>query len=258
MADGEDDKINRRELLSQQLDAEAEEAEHGPAPDLNIHPDSYERGRDESGKFVSRETSSKATPAESRQDTTLVVDAAPKEPAVWERPPKSWKKDFHEVWGTIRSQGPRIYRPARKRDVGPIQRTWPKAKLADSITAVAEPYMNTIRGLGVDLPTAVKGLMQADHVLRTSAPEQKRAYLVQLARNYGIDLGPSRQLASKPRRVRTRTIMPFRTNFCSSGAILPRSNSSKSRPSRPTHLPMLTLLLHLTTISRNCVPPSPG
>jgi hypothetical protein len=54
----------------------------------------------------------------------------------------------------------------------------PKAQLADEITKAAEPYMNTIRGLGIDLPQAVAGLMKADHDLRTLPYEQKVALLV--------------------------------------------------------------------------------
>jgi hypothetical protein len=53
----------------------------------------------------------------------------------------------------------------------------------------AEPYMQTIQGLGVDLPTAVGALMDADHNLRYGSPQQKRAYLNQLAQQYGVNLG---------------------------------------------------------------------
>ncbi|KPL28559.1 MAG: hypothetical protein AMJ72_02795 [Acidithiobacillales bacterium SM1_46] len=64
----------------------------------------------------------------------------------------------------------------------------PKAKFADEIQKVAEPYMPIIQGLGIGVPQAVQGLMDADYKLRTLPADQKRAYLGQLASAYGINL----------------------------------------------------------------------
>ena len=64
-----------------------------------------------------------------------------------------------------------------------------KAQFADQVNEAIQPYMNTIQGLGIDAPRAIKALMEADHALRYSPPDQKRAYLANLARQYGIDLG---------------------------------------------------------------------
>jgi hypothetical protein len=192
MADGEqEEKITRRELLGQQVEAEIEEAEHGPDPELNIHPDSYERGRDEHGKFVSRETK----PAQEKtasQETTPTQEAAP-EPKVWERAPKSWKKEYHEIWPTITERGRQYIVQRENEMLARYSELGPKAKLADSISQVAEPYMNTIRGLGVDLPRAVKGLMEADNALRTLPPDQKQAYFLRLGQQYGINLNGAQQ-----------------------------------------------------------------
>jgi hypothetical protein len=52
-----------------------------------------------------------------------------------------------------------------------------------------EPYMNNIRGLGIEAPQAVKALMEADNVLRHGSPQQKQAYFAQLAQQYGINMG---------------------------------------------------------------------
>ena len=64
-----------------------------------------------------------------------------------------------------------------------------KAQFADQVNKAMEPYMPTIQGLGIDAPTAIQALMQADYTLRNSAPNEKRAYLAQLASQYGINLG---------------------------------------------------------------------
>ena len=56
-----------------------------------------------------------------------------------------------------------------------VQPLLEKAKFADQIQEVVQPYMQTIQGLGIDAPQAVKALMEADHALRYSDPHQKRA-----------------------------------------------------------------------------------
>lgn len=188
MADGADEeKISRRELLTQQVEAEQEELEHGPDPELNIHPDSYERGRDEFGKFVSRETNVPSAQENIKTEQENVADPV-KEPSVWERAPKSWKKEFHEIWPTIDPKGRQYIVQRENEMLARYSELGPKAKLAESIEAAAQPYMKTITGMGLDLPRAVKGLMEADNALRTLPIDQRRAYFLQIGRQYGIDL----------------------------------------------------------------------
>ena len=64
-----------------------------------------------------------------------------------------------------------------------------KAQYADQMQQAIEPYMNNIRGLGIEAPQAVKALMEADNVLRHGSPQQKQAYFAQLAQQYGINMG---------------------------------------------------------------------
>ena len=162
----ENDKaVDRKELLSQQFD------------DIGTEdgPDEPSAPRASNGKFVAAKSAPEAAP-----------DA---EEPVWKRPPSSWKRDFHEVWQTA---DPRLQEYAYKREEemrAGIEPLRSKAQFADQMNEAIQPYINTIQGLGIDAPRAVKALMEADHALRYSAPEQKRAYLANLARSYGIDLG---------------------------------------------------------------------
>ena len=64
-----------------------------------------------------------------------------------------------------------------------------KAQFADSMQEAMEPFLPTIRGMGLEPAAAVKALMQADYTLRNSPPDQKLAYFHQLASQYGINLG---------------------------------------------------------------------
>jgi hypothetical protein len=162
--DDDDKAIDRKELLAQQFD-EVDTGE--PEAPKESKP------RAENGKFVAQEDD----------------EEAPAEEPVWKRPPSSWKRDYHEVWQTA---DPRLQEYAYKREEemrAGIEPLRSKAQFADQINEAIQPYMNTIQGLGIDAPRAVKALMEADNVLRNSPPEQKRAYLASLARSYGINLG---------------------------------------------------------------------
>lgn len=113
----------------------------------------------------------------------------PPEPPVWERPPASWKKDYHEAWTTA---DPKLKEYAWKREEemkAGVQPLLSKAQFADQMQQAIEPYMQNIRGLGIEAPQAVKALMEADNVLRHGSPQQKQAYFAQLAHQYGINMG---------------------------------------------------------------------
>lgn len=60
---------------------------------------------------------------------------------------------------------------------------------------VVKPFEQTIKSLGVDAPTAIKALLQADHTLRYSDPATKARYFGELAQQYGINL---EQVANPP------------------------------------------------------------
>jgi hypothetical protein len=158
----DDTGVDRKELLAQQFD------------DIETdQPESKEPAqRAPNGKFVANDATEDAV-----------------EEPVWKRPPSSWKRDYHDVWQTA---DPRLQEYAYKREEemrAGIEPLRSKAQFADQINEAIQPYMNTIRGQNLDAPSAVKALMEADHNLRYSPPDQKRAYLASLARAYGIDLG---------------------------------------------------------------------
>jgi hypothetical protein len=154
---------DRRELLSQQFDEVQNEApvEHVKTqPEPNLEP--------------------------------------PADPPVWERPPASWKKDYHEAWTTA---DPKLKEYAWKREEemkAGVQPLLSKAQFADQMQQAIEPYMQNIRGLGIEAPQAVKALMEADNVLRHGSPQQKQAYFAQLAQQYGINMGDVQTTPTDP------------------------------------------------------------
>lgn len=161
------EQLDRRELLSQQFDDAQQQVE--------------------------------ATPAETVQPAIETPEAEPQaEPPVWERPPASWKKDYHEVWQTA---DPKLKEYAwqreeeMKRGVEPLLS---KAQFADQIQQAIEPYQNNLRTLGIEPPQAIKALMDADNVLRHGTPQQKAQMFASLSQQYGVNLQEIGNLQQQP------------------------------------------------------------
>ena len=151
---------NRRELLSQQFDEVAQ-----------AEPAKFERN--DTGKFAA----TNGKPVEE-----------PTEEPVWKRAPASWKKDYHDVWQTA---DPRMQEYAWQREEQMRKGVEPlisKAQFADQINEVVSPYLQTIQGMGLDTPKAVKALLEADHMLRTSNGQDKLQLFSRLAQQYGVNL----------------------------------------------------------------------
>jgi len=159
----------RREKLLEQF----EQVESAPEPVREDVP------RDEQGKFAPKEP-----------EQTMVQQAQePVEEPVWKRPPASWKKDYHDVWQTADDRMKEYAWQREEQMKAGVQPLMEKARIADQFNEVLNPYMETIRGLGMDAPKAVKALMEADHALRYSDPQQKQQLFMRLAQQYGVTLG---------------------------------------------------------------------
>ncbi len=160
----ETEELDRREILAQQFEAAEQGEDVAPV-------------RDDQGRFAPKKAQQQEEAPE------------PEEEPVWSKPPASWKKDYHEVW---MSADPKMREYAwqreeqMKRGVEPLLS---KAQFADAMQEALEPYMDTIRGLGMSPDKAVAALAQADYTLRNSPPDQKLQYFMQLAQSYGINLG---------------------------------------------------------------------
>ena len=193
-----EEKPDRRDQLAAALDA-AEEAPttdagaaEAPALDVEAAP------KGEDGKFLAA------------QPVDAPVSAEPAEEPLWSRPPASWKKDKHELWLTA-AKNPELaplveYTYQREEEMRRgIEPLLPKAKFADAVEQAMEPYKANQQAAGVNSLQAISALMQADHILRTAAPEQKKAYAINLLAQYGVQITPedaytfSRPLPYDPR-----------------------------------------------------------
>lgn len=166
--------VDRKELLAQQFDAVEQES---PVEAAKPVP------RDEQGKFATPE---KAAPKASKEPTE--APATQTEEPVWRKPPASWKKDYHEAWQKADDKLKEYAWQREEQMRKGVEPLLTKAQFADAMQEAINPFLNTINGLGIKPEKAVQSLMQADHFLRYAQPQQKTQYLMNLARQYGIDL----------------------------------------------------------------------
>lgn len=195
---GQDAPQDRKALLLEQFN-EVETADSAapaapvtttPAPALDALQSG--RARDDQGRFAQKDKD--AAPPLVAQQTAPTPAPAPQEP--WMKAPNSWKKDHWEGWAKIDPAYQRYIHEREQQMKSSYEAAAPRAELADKLSDAAKPYMQTIQGLGMDLPTAVSGLMKVDHDLRTLPYEQKLQVLQTVARGYGIDLSGQAQTAT--------------------------------------------------------------
>lgn len=104
-------------------------------------------------------------------------------------PPKTWPKEMHDHWGKTPKEVQDYWNTREKQMLDGLEQYKSDATFAKQIKETLNPYMATINALGVDAPTAIRSLLNADHQLRVGSPSQKVQYFQHLARQYGVDLG---------------------------------------------------------------------
>lgn len=133
-----------------------------------------QRIRDEKGKFAAKE----------------VVEPAPVAPA--EIPPDVQKLGFRKEESDAFIAAPAILKDAIVRRITEmhqgIEQYKTAANYAQTMDKAIAPFAATLQSLNITPDKAVSELMAADHRLRYGSPQEKSAYLAQLAQSYGIDL----------------------------------------------------------------------
>lgn len=126
------------------------------------------------------------TPPADNPDTPP-ADAPPTPSAI--EPPKTWRKEALEQWNAL----PEVVKAEvlkREEDIfRGLEVYRADATFGKSLKSVLDPYMPILQQYNIDPAAQVANLMQAHHTLALGAPEQKVAFMRQLAQEYGIDLG---------------------------------------------------------------------
>lgn len=178
----------RSALESAYTEEPAEQVEKTEAPEPVEKAD--DRPRDEAGRFAAKVETPEAP-----------VEAAPEVPV--RKAPSSWKPEAQTAWTKADKGEPltpeevRLLALEAERREGDfhkgVQEFKTHSERARAYDAAIAPYRDHLQTLGVDAPTAINALLNADKTLRTGDPATKAAYFAKLAQEYGIDIGQVQQ-----------------------------------------------------------------
>jgi hypothetical protein len=154
---------------------------------------SEKAARDEKGRFAPKATDAPEQQQETQQDEQLSTRKAP----------SSWKPAAQEAFlkadrgEPLTAEEIKLLTAEAERRESDFHRGVSEFKghseRAKAYDAAIAPYQQHLQRLGVDAPTAINELMQAEVTLRTGDPLTKANYLALLAREYGIDLNQVQQ-----------------------------------------------------------------
>ena len=140
-----------------------------------------ERGED--GKFIAKETE------EPKEEPVQEAEPAKEIPP----PPQSWGESVKANWATLPED---VRASILKREADAHKEfTAPDGalRLGREIKNIIAPYEAQIRAEGATPAQAVESLLNTAYVLRSGTPEQKRALILNTAKQYGVDLGSLQQ-----------------------------------------------------------------
>ena len=139
-----------------------------------------EAERAEDGKFKAAEPEVEATP-----EPEPVKEIPP--------PPQSWTAEAKAEWANA---SPRLREEITKRETDfhqALTRHDGDLNLGRQMKETITPYLAQIQAEGGTPVTAVQSLLNTAHVLRNGTAEQKRAIIVNTAKQYGVDLSQTEQ-----------------------------------------------------------------
>lgn len=136
-----------------------------------------------------REAPTESEPELGEEQPEQQEQQAQPEPEPASPPPKTWPKEMHDHWAKTPKEVQDYWNTREKQMLDGLEQYKGDATFAKQIKETLNPYMATINALGVDAPTAIKSLLNADYQLRVGSPSQKAQYFQHLAKQYGVDLG---------------------------------------------------------------------
>lgn len=139
--------------------------------------------------FPSRDSDAKSESEAETETENIESESKPVEQQPLRSAPKSWAKEMHEHYGKL-DPSVQDYIDQREQSMfSGIEQYKEFNEFGKQMKQAIAPYQDLIQREGVDAPKAVQALMNAHKLLRESAPAQKQQYFMQLARDYGVDLG---------------------------------------------------------------------
>jgi hypothetical protein len=157
--------------------------------------DLFPKDESEAVEIVEEAVEVEAEPEKEEKAELSEVDKALKEELdkkqeVKEEParkaPNSWKKEMHEFYNGL-DPAVQDYIDRREQQMHDgIEKDRGDANLGRSMRDIMMPYEAMFKQNGIDSVQGVQRLLSAHNMLSTGSPEQRQAYMQQLAQSYGI------------------------------------------------------------------------
>jgi len=160
----------------------AEQAAGEPAGSPGEPGHGRQRGPD--GRFLPKEgqqTPALATPA-------AATGVTPPAAGEFAEAPQSWPVEKRGDWAKVPAEV-RGYLHQRENELQRgFQQIAQRANVSDAVLAEFAPYAETLAQEGATPASAIRTLLQTVNALRTGGPEYRKAVMLSLAQQYGVDL----------------------------------------------------------------------
>lgn len=109
--------------------------------------------------------------------------------------PKAWAKEQHERWGKLDKETQDYIEHRERQMLDGLTSYSEGAKSWKALNEVTAPYADLIRSQGLDIPRATQFLLEAHRQL-SQGGDAGQAYLVKVAKSYGLDLAKAASLVT--------------------------------------------------------------
>lgn len=152
-----------------------------------------DRPRDAQGRFLSKTAEAEPVKTEAQPEPAPGTQETQAEPQGQQQgvdlPPSTWTAAAKAAYASL----PDVVRSEIKKRESDFQKGISSYKQAAEfgtrIDQVVRPYLPTIQQAGGQPEQVIKNLLHTAYTLRSGTPQQKQQLLLQVAQEYGVDLG---------------------------------------------------------------------
>jgi hypothetical protein len=170
-----------------------DETPKAPEPAVE-KPPSGERTRDEKGRFTPKDASAPGATPQQAPSTAAASPAVPGAPAPapagqdFGAAPASWNAEMRPLYDKVPAEiRPYLHQREQELQQG-FQAIAQRSNTANAVLNEFVPYAEQLQAEGATPVSAMRTLLQTAYQLRTGGPEYRKAIILSLAQQYGVDL----------------------------------------------------------------------
>lgn len=137
-------------------------------------------------------------------EAELKTEATPVQPVTPREPPKSWAKEKHEHWAKLEPDAQDYIALREKQMLDGLEQYKGDSGFGKQMREAVAPFQDIIRQQGVDVTTAVREMLNGHVRLTQGSLEERKAFLAQVAKNYGLDAPESSDMPPEIRALNER------------------------------------------------------